>query len=395
MRKAFKLLTATLFAGLIASTSIMASAESFKSIWDYNNLPNGFKPGSDTDKGSSGSAYLKFASGLGSVFDATVKSNVGINGGNGLVITCNNEQGSTPEWISWDTYTDKALHPVTNVVGATDFVMWFDTTKWIYKVPTYILQGKPTPKYFDYYIDIGEYDYDNTGKLTGNITTWEPKMYAVCYLQNGTHWDETQTTTDKRIRMPKGFKGWIRLPISSLQKPDWGNYDVDNKFDGKHIVSIGCGVGFWKDNNGSSFTIANYGFLGNFASGGVPLPLDNSGSSSGSSSKSSSIKTSSSTVGTTPGTSSIVSILSGTSSRAASGISSLSSSSSISSGAESLASSGTASQDVSEGSNAQSTAKKTSSSGRMVAWIIVGVVVLLCAAGCVFYFIIRPKFLKR
>lgn len=393
MKKYLKFISAGLVIGLLSTSTVFASAETFKSIWDYNSLPAGFQPGSSTDKGSKGSPYVAFNKGLGTIFDASVQSGVGINGGNGLVVTCKGEEGNA-DWISWDTYTDKAVHPVTDVEGATDFVVWFDTTHWKYKDPAYDYNGAKLDETFYYYFDIGEYDYNSSGKLTGNMTTWEPRPNAPCYFQNGNGWTKSAISPedkDKAVPIPKNFKGWIRVPLSSLQKAYFGNYDADNKWDGKHIVFIGCGMGFWKDNNVSSFTIANYGFLGDFKSGGIPLPLDVQKSSSNASSSKSNgtgiVKTSSLNA-VSSGAQSLASILSGNS------VQSLSASSSSSSLA--ISSSESSSDLASESSNtntATAAAKQSHASAK--GWVIAAIVIGVLLIGAVVFYLLRIRKLRR
>lgn len=381
MKKLLKFSLSVLMATLVASSAMMASAEeTFKSIWDYNNLPTGFKPGSDEDKGSQGQPYLNFPKGLGTEFTATVDSGVGINGGKGLVIHIFNNQG-WGEWDTWDTYTSRALHPVTNVVGATDFMVWFDLSKW--------KNYKTEP--FKYYMDFGDYDCDKNGKLTGNFTTWQTGLTGKktpCYFQDGKGgWKQGIIDEQNFIEFPPYYKGWVKIPLSSCGKPSWGNYDVDNKFDGVCVNFVGCGATWFSPFNGNTMVIANYGFLGNFASGGIPLPMDKGTMGVSTPSKSSSSKSATS----------VVKIASGAGTPAVSSQPGMAASSAVSSSSivsEAISSlSETISQDESSTAGSSSTAAAATKqhTSSIVLWIILGIVILAAAAGSIFFVIKRKK----
>lgn len=163
-----------------------------------------------------------------------------------------------------------------NLQGATDFVFWLDGT------------GEPDDVAF--MIVIGERDFDENGdpvmkenKDTGALeyqlswrNLWDGLDTKYYTLADGeSTWTEYTGTTGSYLRLSNTFKGYVRIPLETLELC-WGTQDVNDTFDFKYLTQICFYYGIYSRHttNGYAVAIDNIGFAGDFKTDVSTLTVD-------------------------------------------------------------------------------------------------------------------------
>ena len=152
------------------------------------------------------------------------------------------------------------------LANASDFVCYVNT-------------GGETAIEPAFQVVIGEWDYDksgnpvmkknnDTGNMENALTFWKPadsvdtKYYTLA--DGETDWSEHSGTSMGYVKLPIGFKGYVRIPLSEFD-PTWQSKDQNDKFDLKHITRISFYYGMYNRHVETGYAIAvdNIGFCGN------------------------------------------------------------------------------------------------------------------------------------
>lgn len=387
MNKLTKVITSGILASLVVVTTAPVSfvsaetagsytlnSSNWKTFGDFDGHPGkytpGMHPGSITDKiGVSKNKKAIMGAGFGISVDLEIVAGVG-QSGNALVQTVLNAPESGA-WEPWQFVFDnmKGDAKVDNFEGATDFMFWVDTTKF--------KDSRGGPKKWD--LTIQETDIKNGQLNTKGATAWTTKCQeksGVLYKEQNGRWVtypgcKKADKEEEWFPLPENYKGWIRIPITSLCHNSWEQVDSDNKFNGRQIQVVDINQGDWAQQKGSKIVWDSFGFYGNFKTN-TPTPSSQISSNAP--------KTSSNTP--VSGTSSTPSAVSGASSSTSSGSSS---GSDVSSSSDSSS--------VAPASEASSKAADTGVKSNNT-WLIVLIIVLVAAAAGVGGFFIYKKVKK-
>lgn len=393
MNKLVKVISSGFFASLMVATTIpftTASAvtagnynltsSNFRAVVDFDKALGvykpGMKPGSLTDRVgvSKNRKAFKIDTGLNINVDFTIVASGG-QSGNALLQEVLQGAPETGAWEPFVFHMENAVgtSKIDNVEGATDFMFWVDTTQ--FKDP----QG---PK--KWVLTIQETDVKD-GKLNPQRATFwctkSAEKNGIIYKEQNGKWVGYPTCKDKDTEgnwfpMPEKYKGWIRIPISSLCHNTWANqFDSDNKFNGKQLQLIAVNQGDWASQKGSKIIWDSFGFYGNFA---AVNPTPSTSSKAGGSTASNNNSTASGT----------------TSNATSSSASSAASSSSSASSTDAASSDATSSNAAASSDSASSAAASTSASPSNHVWVIVLIVVLVLAAAGVGGFFLFKKIRK-
>lgn len=211
-----------------------------------------------------GSCDELFGTGSEAGVDFGVKSGYGINGSNALVMG----NVSADNLFAEASYNPSADAAAKNdgLANASDFVCYVNT-------------GGETAIEPAFQVVIGEWDYDksgnpvmkknnDTGNMENALTFWKPadsvdtKYYTLA--DGETDWSEHSGTFMGYVKLPIGFKGYVRIPLSEFD-PTWQSKDQNDKFDLKHITRISFYYGMYNRHVETGYAIAvdNIGFCGN------------------------------------------------------------------------------------------------------------------------------------
>lgn len=403
MKRPIKVLSSIALASLLIATTVPAAnisasgiragsytlnSSNFKMVADFDGVLGaytpGMKPGSVTDRvgTSKNKKAIMAQGGIGITYSLEIVSGKG-QSGNAIEQTVLDPSDGV--WEPWhlEIQNAKGAAKVDNVEGATDFMFWCDTTGFLDAKTK-----KPIQKSFMLIFQEG--DVLANGKLnTGKASAWEVKPAEnggkIYYEKNGT-WESMPTCKKADnycywMNLPISYKGWIRVPFTSLtHDPAWtSQVDSDGKFNGKQLQYISFDQGDWPSQKEAKIVYDSFGFYGSFKT--TPAPSSSKASNSVSNSNK---PGNGNTTSGAASNASAASTASGSSSAAASsGASSTESTSS-----DSTSGASTASADTS------SAAANTQAQSSNHTWLIVLIVVLVLAAAGVGGFFIFKKVKK-
>lgn len=221
-------------------------------ITDFENLS-----GKSTDEGTA-----LFGDGSSKGVDFSVKAGYGVDESNALVM------GN----VSADSYfAEASYNPNEDEMAKTEGLT--DASDMIFYI-----NGEGETNEVAFQIVFGEWDYDedgnpvmtknnDTGNMENAITFWKPAddINTVYYsLADGEdEWKSYTGTSQGYVRLPSGFKGYVRIPLSSFD-PVWNSHDENDKIDLNHITRISFYYGMYNRHQTTGYAIAidNIGFAG-------------------------------------------------------------------------------------------------------------------------------------
>lgn len=405
----------TIPAAALSAGGMTLNSKDFRPVFDYDTYPGTYPVG--TKAGTTSDPICITANkraisgtGLGMTYDLTVVAGKSI-AGNALQLSVSDFAPENGAYCPVAWFPQFGKNPVTDVKGATDFMFWVDTTNF-----KNAKTGKCVVKAFNMFIQEMNVTNGKIDRLKGTgSTAWAPtsaEKGGIMYIEKSGQWVSTPLGAAKNhqencILLPVNYKGWIRLPLSKLERiwaddPNQAKY-MNTSFQGLGLYMINFGMGNYAANIGSTVIFDEMGFYSStnaFAT--VPLNDPSYGLSYGSTAIPSSTGGTSTTTTTANGKSSVTASnavgtsttgSSGTAlSSAASGAASSALGSSVSSALASSMDNISSSTD-SSGSSASNTSGKPAATNHMLLIILI-LVVVLAAAG-VGGFLLYTKVLKK
>ncbi|MCQ2449537.1 MAG: hypothetical protein MJ132_05045 [Clostridia bacterium] len=148
--------------------------------------------------------------------------------------------------------------------GATDFIMHVDAGgetdglafQFVFGEWEYTATGEPRMK-----------KNPETGKNENAITFWKfaDDVNTVYYAleDGGTSWTKYTGTSNSYVRLPSGFKGYVRIPLDSFD-PSWNSTDANDKVDFKHFTRFSFYYGMYNRHKTTGYAMAidDIGFCG-------------------------------------------------------------------------------------------------------------------------------------
>lgn len=231
---------------------------SVKLATDFESFPDGEVIGQDGD------AYFTCADNLNTSNHCNIHiaDKTGIDSSKGLVFGVKEGIKNDGEFVGFQYLTKKS--GVIDFEGADSLVFWVDCTKETNSVA---------------YVQTiwSEYDCDNNGNFimttdpntdqqVPKITQWHiaDDITNVYYIYQDGNWVERDSTTGFCLQLPNTFSGYVKIPFACLEP--LSSSDTDNKFDMKHVTSIGFYTGIYPRHltYGQNLTFDNIGFGGTF-----------------------------------------------------------------------------------------------------------------------------------
>jgi len=125
----------------------------------------------------------------------------------------------------------------------------------------------------DFSIQAYERDYKDGSPVEGKFERWAIMTDGIYYLQEGTGWKELVTKKHMITPLPKDYKGWVRVPFSSMDVVALlGAYNC--VFDKEEVISVVLGIPCDESRVGSSMKIDSIAL---FAEAGSPTEEPTSG----------------------------------------------------------------------------------------------------------------------
>lgn len=227
----------------------------FKPICDFDSVPKTYADGFKM-KSFDGSVHIDGIS----FWDPTIKNGAGVKG-NALTLHIH-DVASKFACIEFDTEGKNATKDYS---FATDLIFYIDTTKDKKNDGTY---NERTLK-----IVIQETDVLPDGTLNEKkATAFNPLDGVYKYQDKNGNWVDHKTgdgsdyssnpAGKEWIKLPAQYKGWIRIPATSLkQAPGFSDsVDSDGHFDGKEVQYVTIAFGLWDWQSGADIVLDEVGF---------------------------------------------------------------------------------------------------------------------------------------
>lgn len=255
--------TVLTFSASAAAASFKPTKTNFRPVFDFDETPSvytdKYKPGTRTDTvGDSKSEKSITAEGLGLTYDLTIDSSVSFKG-NALRLDVTQLAPPDGSWCPVMLNARYGKNKLADVSGATDFIFWADTTKYKDTNGAHIQKG------INLYIQ--ETDIAKDGTTTKDATAWKPKSGAkggYYLMENGKGgWTKVENN-EFDFWLPTNYRGWIKIPVSTLVHTDWNAVDSDGVFNGKEIQIIQLGMGNYAIQSGATLYFDEFGFTGSF-----------------------------------------------------------------------------------------------------------------------------------
>jgi hypothetical protein len=263
----------------VVFVSIPAAAdetETFKALISLDRVPDGIEFGSLNDRGPDGLGIDPYvnsdASKMGNI-RITAEAGIGFSSGKAFKYAVTDD--NIPDGV-WNVMNINVTHfprAEVNMRGAEYFWFWIDISNWGSGMFPQLL--------------IEEIGSDRDGDLTGLSIHWVPKAGAPIYFEDGEggwreeimdkHSDGTPLTSrDSMVPVPFGYKGWVKLPLSSMIETAWGMESLTGKLEAVSVKVISLGMGYYPQNADGYIVIDGLGFSGRNMTGGrsVPYPSD-------------------------------------------------------------------------------------------------------------------------
>lgn len=274
MKKSIRLLTVIIAISLVFTSAFTASAAKAdiekvggiptRFVTDFENLGGATVDSSDALFGSDASKGVDFG----------VKSGYGVNGSNAYVLGNNSADNYFAE-ASYNPNFDDAAK-TEGLENATDMVFY--------------INGEGETDELAFMIVFGEWDYDSdgnpvmkknneTGNMENAVTFWKvaDDINTTYYsLADGeTEWKKHTGTSNAYVRLPAGFKGYVRVPLDNFD-PDWNSKDENDKMDLVHLTRVSFFYGIYNRHKTTGYAMAidNIGFAGEDLSKVVEKPAD-------------------------------------------------------------------------------------------------------------------------
>ena len=232
-KKSIRLLTVIIAISLVFTSAFTASAAK-ADIEKVGGIPTRFVTGFENLGGTTvDSSDALFGSGASTGVDFGVKSGYGVNGSNAYVFGNNSADNFFAE-ASYNPNFDDAAK-TEGLENATDMVFY--------------VNGEGETDELAFMIVFGEWDYDSdgnpvmkrnneTGNMENAVTFWKvaDDINTTYYsLADGeTEWEKHTGTSNAYVRLPAGFKGYVRVPLDNFD-PDWNSRDENDKKDLIHL----------------------------------------------------------------------------------------------------------------------------------------------------------------
>lgn len=258
MRKFLSVLLACVIATSLFAMPVLADDKApdvnpnwqYKVMLDFEELNPGFEFGGKDDEGYS--LYLKDATKFG--------GRVGKNGYKGSntfeLYSKADKSGYAQPLINTLGFNEKN----TEFEGATEFWMWVDFSS--IKFDGVGLQFR-----------IIEDDIKADGTPSGALSQWSPAKDKPIYIQSSpTTWKTLKITNENKIPVEnmEGYKGFIRIPISSFYAHDAG-VDENGKFDLVNVIQLWFIFNFPNHNSQEYMSVDQIMFVGPSLNDGKPI----------------------------------------------------------------------------------------------------------------------------
>lgn len=249
MKKAVKAAAILLSILMILSVNAAAAGEyvtttnpngHLKVVWGFeeNEFTVGMKLG---DKTSDPKKYVTDNSAGPNTYEMTVKAAPGGESGKYLEITAH---GKVNDYDYTNPIFDLTKYPGKNVMndwtGYDEMWCWVDTNGFGDQINTNKTTGKVTEG-LEFAFMLYEQDVKDGKKVDGKFERWAIKTGGSFYVQEGSGWKELKSDNLMISRLPKNYKGWLRMPFSSLDCVTilgFGNLTLDLKY----VVNITLGI---------------------------------------------------------------------------------------------------------------------------------------------------------
>ena len=261
-KKSIRLLTVIIAISLVLTSAFTASAAK-ADIEKVGGIPTRFVTDFENLGGTTvDSSDALFGSGASTGVDFGVKSGYGVNGSNAYVLGNNSADNFFAE-ASYNPNFDDAAK-TEGLENATDMVLY--------------VNGEGETDELAFMIVFGEWDYDSdgnpvmkrnneTGNMENAVTFWKvaDDINTTYYsLADGeTEWEKHTGTSNAYVRLPAGFKGYVRVPLDNFD-PDWNSRDENDKKDLIHLTRISFFYGIYNRHKTTGYAMAidNIGFAG-------------------------------------------------------------------------------------------------------------------------------------
>ncbi len=231
--------------GAAAEGAALDSNWQYKTMVDFEELADGFEFGSKDDSG-----YTQYLGSAGNSGYGAKVTEGGYKGSNQFTMYSKGTKSVYAQpLISIPGFQDVN----TEFVGAAEFWMWIDISNITLDEVGVQLR-----------LIEGDYNEDGT-PAADQLSQYAPEAGKPVYIQDGDSWKEITIagTGDKKLPLEqmKGYKGFIRIPISSFYNTGDGT-DIDGKFNLENVFQIWFIYNFPNNNSEETFSVDQLMFVG-------------------------------------------------------------------------------------------------------------------------------------